>query len=60
MWKFVSSYKHMFWYEKDNKTVVIYGDIYRDNFEATMTDEMMEYFENLEGVTVMDAGFDAK
>jgi len=43
----------MFWYEKDCVTVCIFGDIYRDCFEPTMTDSEMEYFKNDEDITVM-------
>ena len=53
MWHFKSSYKHMFWYEKDYVTVCIQGDIYRDCFEATMSDKDMEYFKNLDDVDVL-------
>ena len=54
MWKFKSSYKHMFWYEKDYVTVCIMGDIYRDCFEPTMTDSKMEYFRNQDGIDVLE------
>ena len=53
MWYFKSSYKNMFWYVKDGVTVCIMGDIYRDTFEATMSDKSMEYFKNLENVEVI-------
>ncbi len=43
----------MFWYERDDTTVCIFGDIYRDCFEPTMTDTEMEYFKNQDDITVM-------
>ena len=54
MYKFVRSYKNMFCYEKDGVFFTICGDIYRDNFEPTMTEDTMFYFLCLEGVEVLE------
>ncbi len=54
MYTFVRSYKNMFCYEKDGVSLIIAGDIYRDNFEPTMTQETMDYFIELEGVEVYE------
>ena len=54
MYKFVSSYKHMFCYEKDGVFFTIAGDTYRDSFYPTMTEEDMFYYIYQEGVEVYE------
>ncbi len=55
MYKFVSSYKHKFCYEReDGSKFTIMGDIYRDVFKATMTQEDMDYFMELDEVEVYE------
>ena len=51
-YKFVYSYKHGFVYTDGKFNYIIQGDIYRDNFEPTMTERTMGYFESLEHVSV--------
>lgn len=39
VWKFVKSYKQMFWYSYGDVTVCVYGDTYREEFTPEYTYE---------------------
>ncbi len=54
IYKFVRSYKNMFCYGQDGNFYIIAGDLYRDVFEPTMTQNKMDYFIELEGVEVYE------
>lgn len=42
-WKFIKSYKYMFWYTNSEITICITGDLYRSEMMAEYTNEELMY-----------------